>query len=129
MGQFIQEGPKNIFETIINVDLPFRYLTVNEEDFGDNLEYLQGQALDQINQQAMTAVIKAHTEGGVPNLRFNLPVLSEYYLGKLLFTMETCCSASAYLIGANPFDQPGVESYKRNMNELLKINTKKQTED
>ncbi len=119
MGQFIQDGPKNMFETIIRVESPYRDILIVEGNFEDGLEYLHGKTLDFLNQQAFLGTLKAHSEGGVPNLVFNLPVLSPYFLGKLIYTFEKACAMSAYLLEVNPFDQPGVESYKKQMYSLL----------
>jgi glucose-6-phosphate isomerase len=119
MGQYIQEGPRNMFETVLNIELSYRDITIEADPIDDGLDYLKGKTIDFINEQAFRGTLAAHTEGGVPNLIFNIPVLSTYYLGKLLFTFEVACAASGYLLEVNPFDQPGVEAYKTKMNNLI----------
>ena len=120
MGQYIQEGQRNLFETTINIDLSFRDITLDPLNYGDGLEFLEGKTLDFANKQAFRGTVAAHTEGGVPNLIFNMPALSVQYLGKLIFNFEVACATSGMLLGVNPFDQPGVEKYKTKMLDLMR---------
>ncbi|MGN1157034.1 MAG: glucose-6-phosphate isomerase [Agathobacter sp.] len=120
MGQFIQDGAKNHFETVINVETSPCEITMEEEAVDlDGLNYLSGKTVDFINKSAMNGTILAHVDGGVPNMMFTMPELNAFYLGELFYTFEFACGVSGYLLGVNPFDQPGVESYKRNMFALL----------
>jgi glucose-6-phosphate isomerase len=120
MGQFIQEGIRNIFETVISVEKPKYNLTVPEDkDNFDKLNFLAGKHLDYINKMAELGTMIAHVDGGVPNIKITIPSINEYYLGQLIYFFEKACAVSGYLLGINPFDQPGVEEYKRNMFALL----------
>lgn len=120
MGQWIQEGTRNIFETFVWVENSKRMLTVPADKKNlDELNYLAGKNINEINQKAMLGTIKAHVDGGVPNILISIPKLNEYYLGMLIYFFEKACAVSGYLLGVNPFDQPGVETYKKNMFELL----------
>lgn len=120
MGQWIQEGERTIFETVISVAQPNHNLTVptDEADL-DGLNYLAGKRVDEVNKMAELGTRIAHVDGGVPNLRIVLPELNEYYIGQLLYFFEKGCGISGYILGVNPFDQPGVEAYKKNMFALL----------
>ncbi len=120
LGQFIQEGSKNHFETVVNVESPKCEITMGTEDVDtDGLNYLSGKSVDFINKCAMNGVVLAHVDGGVPNLMVNVPEINEFYLGELIYFFEFACGVSGYTLGVNPFNQPGVESYKRNMFALL----------
>lgn len=120
MGQYIQEGRKDIFETIFNVEKSKEKIIIKEnKDNLDGLNYLKGKTLDYINKKALEGTINTHVEGEVPNLVFNIPEISPYYFGYLIYFFEKACGMSGYLFGVNPFDQPGVESYKKNMFKLL----------
>lgn len=120
MGQFIQDGSRIMFETVINVDTPKCSFEIEEEPVDlDGLNYLSGKTVDFINKSAMNGTILAHTDGNVPNLMVTIPEQNEFYLGQLFYFFEFACGISGYLSGVNPFDQPGVESYKKNMFALL----------
>lgn len=120
MGQFIQDGSRNLFETVINVEESRYTLTLEEEPVDlDGLNYLAGKTVDFINKSAMNGTILAHTDGNVPNLMVTVPKQDEFYLGELFYFFEFACGISGYLLGVNPFNQPGVESYKKNMFALL----------
>ena len=120
MGQFIQDGARSLFETVINVETPQCELVLQEEPVDlDGLNYLAGKTVDFINKSAMNGTILAHTDGNVPNLMVTVPQQNEFYLGQLFYFFEFACGISGYLLGVNPFNQPGVESYKRNMFALL----------
>lgn len=120
MGQFIQDGSRNIFETVISVDKPQYEIILEEEPVDlDGLNYLAGKSVDFINKNAMNGTILAHTDGNVPNLLITVPEQTEFYLGQLFYFFEFACGVSGYVLGVNPFDQPGVESYKKNMFALL----------
>jgi glucose-6-phosphate isomerase len=120
LGQWIQEGERSIFETVLSIETPERRFTVpaDETDF-DGLNYLAGRRMDEINKMAELATRLAHVDGGVPNVKISLPALDAYYLGQLFYFFEKACALSGYVLGVNPFDQPGVEAYKRNMFALL----------
>ncbi|MCR5120695.1 MAG: glucose-6-phosphate isomerase [Lachnospiraceae bacterium] len=120
MGQFIQDGSRNIFETVINVETSKETLTIEEEPVDlDGLNYLSGKTVDFVNKSAMNGTVLAHTDGQVPNLMINVPEVNEFYLGELFYFFEFACGVSGYILGVNPFNQPGVESYKKNMFALL----------
>ncbi len=120
MGQFIQDGSRLMFETVIEIEKPREDLFIGEEPVDlDGLNYLAGQSVDFVNKSAMNGTILAHTDGQVPNLKVNVPEVSEFYLGQLFYFFEFACGMSGYLLGVNPFNQPGVESYKKNMFALL----------
>lgn len=120
MGQFIQDGQRTMFETVVNLEKSSHEILMEEEDVDlDGLNYLAGKSVDFINKSAMKGTLLAHTDGGVPNLIVNLPEQNEFYLGELFYFFEFACGVSGYMLGVNPFDQPGVESYKKNMFALL----------
>src|SRR5690606_37453649 len=116
MGQFIQEGSRNIFETVIQVDEVAEHLTIGHdpEDL-DGLNFLEGQTMDFVNKKAFQGTLLAHTDGHVPNLVLTIKDMSPYTFGYLVYFVEKACGISGYLLGVNPFDQPGVEAYKKNM--------------
>ncbi|HFI0304957.1 TPA: glucose-6-phosphate isomerase [Streptococcus suis] len=120
LGQFIQEGYRNLFETVIRVDKPRKNILIPEmaEDL-DGLGYLQGKDVDFVNKKATDGVLLAHTDGGVPNMFVTLPQQDEFTLGYTIYFFELAIALSGYLNGVNPFDQPGVEAYKKNMFALL----------
>ncbi len=120
MGQFIQDGARIMFETVMNVEKSRSTIKINQEPVDlDGLNYLAGKDMDFVNKSAMNGTILAHTDGNVPNLVVNIPEQNEFYLGELFYFYEFACGLSGYLLGVNPFNQPGVESYKRNMFALL----------
>ena len=120
MGQYIQEGMRIIFETVISVENSRHKLTVPlAENDADGLNYLAGKRIGFVNHMAELGTLQAHVEGGVPNIRITVPEISEYTLGQLIYFFELACGLSGYLLGVNPFDQPGVEAYKKNMFALL----------
>ena len=120
MGQFIQDGSRNLFETVINIETSREEIILQEEPVDlDGLNYLAGKSVDFVNKSAMNGTILAHTDGQVPNFVINVPEVNEYYLGQLFYFFEFACGVSGYLLGVNPFNQPGVESYKKNMFALL----------
>ncbi len=120
MGQFIQDGSRIMFETVMNVEEPTEELVIGEEPEDlDGLNYLAGKTMDYVNKNAMNGTILAHTDGNVPNLRVNIPRQDEFSLGQLFYFFEFACGVSGYILGVNPFNQPGVESYKKNMFALL----------
>jgi glucose-6-phosphate isomerase len=120
MGQWIQEGERTIFETVISVDKTRHSLIVPADEQNlDGLNYLAGRHVDEVNKMAELGTQMAHVDGGVPNLRIVMPELSERYLGQLLYFFEKACGVSGYVLGVNPFNQPGVEAYKKNMFSLL----------
>ena len=120
MGQFIQDGSRVMFETVINIDTPREELTIGEEPVDlDGLNYMAGKTVDFVNKSAMNGTILAHTDGQVPNFMVTVPEVNEFYLGELFYFFEFACGVSGYLLGVNPFNQPGVESYKKNMFALL----------
>ena len=121
MGQWIQDGKRNIFETVINIQVDRSFIKLPDmKENDDGLEYLAGKDIDYINKQAMQGTFKAHTDGGIPTTIINIDDLNEYNIGQLIFFFEKACAMSAYMLGVNPFNQPGVEAYKKNMMELLK---------
>ena len=120
MGQWIQEGERNIFETVISVNEPNHTKVFPHDEANlDGLNFLSGKRVDEVNKMAELGTMIAHVDGGVPNLKIELPKLNEYYLGELLYFFEKACGISGYVLGVNPFDQPGVEAYKKNMFALL----------
>lgn len=120
MGQFIQDGSRIMFETVLNVETSREQVVIEEEPVDlDGLNYLAGKDMDFVNKSAMNGTILAHTDGNVPNLMVKLPKQDEFYLGELFYFFEFACGVSGYLLGVNPFNQPGVESYKKNMFALL----------
>ncbi len=130
MGQYLQEGERTMFETVISVNKPKQTLSVphNNENL-DGLNYLSGRRVHQINKMAEIGTTLAHTDGGVPNLKITIPEINEYYIGQLIYFFEKACGISGYMLDVNPFDQPGVEAYKKNMFALLgKKGFEKETE-
>ena len=120
MGQYIQEGQRILFETAILVDRPRKNVTIEEnEDNLDGLNFLADKTVDFVNLKAAQGTALAHTDGGVPNLAVRVPELNAYYFGKLVYFFEKACAISGYILGVNPFNQPGVEAYKKNMFALL----------
>ncbi|MGP7816279.1 glucose-6-phosphate isomerase [Niallia sp. 01092] len=120
LGQYVQEGRRDLFETIVKVDKPRHELTIEaEENDLDGLNYLAGKTVDFVNNKAFEGTLLAHTDGGVPNLVVTIPEMNEYTFGYLVYFFEKACAISGYLLGVNPFDQPGVEAYKVNMFALL----------
>lgn len=120
MGQFIQDGQRTMFETVVNLEKSTCEIILEEEAVDlDGLNYLAGKSVDFVNKSAMKGTLLAHTDGDVPNLIVNLPEQTEFYLGELFYFFEFACGVSGYILGVNPFDQPGVESYKKNMFALL----------
>ena len=120
MGQFIQDGARIMFETVLNVEKSRETVVLNEEPVDlDGLNYLAGKDMDFVNKSAMNGTVLAHTDGNVPNLMVNIPEQNEFYLGELFYFFEFAVGISGYLLGVNPFNQPGVESYKKNMFALL----------
>ena len=120
MGQYIQEGKRNLFETVINIeesesDIPMK----EEEDNLDGLNYLSGKTMDYVNKKAMEATIEAHVTGNVPNIVINVDKLDAKAMGHLIYFFELACAMSGNILGVNPFNQPGVEEYKKNMFRLL----------
>ena len=130
MGQYIQDGLRNIFETVISVEEPSRELKVPMDNKNlDGLNYIAGKPLHIVNHMAETGTTLAHVDGGVPNLRISIPCITENTLGQLIYFYEMSCALSGYILGVNPFDQPGVEAYKKNMFALLgKPDFEKETE-
>ncbi len=121
MGQYIQEGKRNLFETVIEIEQPNTDLTINPDDDNlDGLNYLAGKGLDYVNKKAMEGTIKAHVTGEVPNILIKMEKLDEENIGELIYFFEKACAMSGMLLGVNPFNQPGVEEYKKNMFKLLK---------
>lgn len=120
MGQFIQEGSRNLFETVIQVaEVPHHITIGTDADNLDGLNFLSGKTMDFVNKKAFQGTMLAHSDGGVPNLIVNLPDMSPYTFGYMVYFFEKACGISGYLLGVNPFDQPGVEAYKKNMFALL----------
>lgn len=120
MGQFIQDGSRIMFETVLNVEKARKEITIEAEDEDlDGLNYLAGKTVDFVNKCAMNGTILAHTDGNTPNFMVKIPEQNEFYLGELFYFFEFACGLSGYILGVNPFNQPGVESYKHNMFALL----------
>jgi glucose-6-phosphate isomerase len=120
MGQFIQDGNRILFETVLSIEEPQCQVTIGEDPANlDGLNYLAGKTMDFVNKNAMTGTILAHTDGNVPNFVVNIPKQDEFSLGELFYFFEFACGVSGYVLGVNPFNQPGVESYKKNMFALL----------
>lgn len=121
MGQYIQEGRRCLFETVISIENPNSDITINSDDDNlDGLNYLTGKTLDYVNKKAMEGTIKAHVTGDVPNIKITMDKLDENNLGQLIYFFEKACAMSGSILGVNPFNQPGVEEYKKNMFKLLK---------
>lgn len=120
MGQWIQEGERIIFETVISIEKPACHLEIpSDEENLDGLNFLAGKRVDEVNKMAELGTQLAHVDGGVPNMRVIVPELNEFYLGQLIYFFEKACGISGYILGVNPFNQPGVEAYKKNMFALL----------
>ncbi|MCX6301173.1 MAG: glucose-6-phosphate isomerase [Bacteroidia bacterium] len=120
LGQYIQEGQRILFETMISVKNPKKKLTIpSEKDDSDQLNYLAGKRLSEVNHNAEMGTVLAHNDGNVPVITLNIPELDEYYTGQLIYFFELACAISGYILDVNPFDQPGVEAYKKNMFALL----------
>ena len=120
MGQWIQDGERTIFETVISIDKPNSNLVVpTDEENLDGLNFLAGKHIDEVNHKAELGTQLAHIDGGVPNIRISIPKLDEYNLGQLIYFFEKGCGVSGLLLKVNPFNQPGVEAYKKNMFALL----------
>lgn len=120
MGQYIQQGERTLFETVLHVEKPQNDITLEEEkENTDGLNFLAGKTMDFVNKKAFEGTLLAHTDGGVPNLIVEVPEISPYYFGQMVYFFEKACGISGYLLGVNPFNQPGVEEYKRNMFALL----------
>ncbi|MBP5306917.1 MAG: glucose-6-phosphate isomerase [Paludibacteraceae bacterium] len=120
MGQWIQQGERIIFETVISVATPEKKVIFpHDEENLDGLNFLAGKRVDEVNKMAELGTQLAHVDGGVPNLRIEIPALNEFYIGELIYFFEKACGISGYVLGVNPFDQPGVEAYKKNMFALL----------
>ncbi len=120
MGQYIQEGQRMLMETVISVAEPAHKIVIESDEANlDGLNYLAGKRISEVNRMAELGVQLAHTDGGVPNIRIELPRIDEYHIGALLYFFERACGISGYILGVNPFNQPGVEAYKKNMFALL----------
>ena len=120
MGQWIQEGERSIFETVISIEQSNRNLLFpNDEENLDGLNFLAGKHVDEVNKMAELGTRLAHVDGGGPNIRISVPALNEYYIGQLIYFFEIACGISGNVLGVNPFNQPGVEAYKKNMFALL----------
>lgn len=120
MGQWIQDGERSIFETVISVEQPNKELLFPHDDENlDGLNFLEGKRVDEVNKMAELGTRLAHVDGGVPNIRISVPELNEYYIGQLIYFFEIACGISGNVLGVNPFNQPGVEAYKKNMFALL----------
>ncbi|MDO5664901.1 MAG: glucose-6-phosphate isomerase [Bacteroidia bacterium] len=120
MGQWIQEGERTIFETVLSIKEPKENVKIPHDDANlDGLNFLKGKRVDEVNKMAELGTRIAHVDGGVPNILIEIPKLSEYYIGQLIYFFEKACGISGYMLGVNPFNQPGVEDYKRNMFALL----------
>jgi glucose-6-phosphate isomerase len=120
MGQMIQDGPRIMFETVITLDTVERDIVLEADaDNLDGLNYLAGKKMSEVNQSAFQGTVEAHVDGNVPNLHVSMPKLDAYHLGHLMYFFMKACGISGYLMGVNPFDQPGVEAYKKNMFRLL----------
>lgn len=120
LGQYIQEGLRILFETVLTIEKPHRKLSVPEdEDNLDGMNYIAGKRIEDVNKMARLGTILAHVDGGVPNIQVSIPEMNEYHLGELIYFYEMACALSGYLLEVNPFNQPGVEAYKKNMFALL----------
>ena len=120
MGQWIQQGERSIFETVISIETPEKTLLFPHDDENlDGLNFLEGKRVDEVNKMAELGTRLAHVDGGVPNIRLSVPQLNEYYLGQIIYFFEIACGISGNILGVNPFNQPGVEAYKKNMFALL----------
>ena len=120
MGQYIQQGQRNIFETVINIEEPNSDITIKpDEDNLDGMNFVAGKNLSYVNKKAMEGTVEAHVAGGVPNIIINMEKLDEQTIGHLIYFFELACAISGNILGVNPFNQPGVEEYKKNMFRLL----------
>jgi glucose-6-phosphate isomerase len=121
MGQYIQDGPRHLFETVVSIEQPEADIVLEKENSDlDGLNYLAGKTINYVNAKAAEGTKMAHVDGGVPVLNVQVPEATPYHLGELFYFFEKACAVSGYLLGVNPFDQPGVEAYKKNMFALLK---------
>ena len=120
LGQFVQDGERIMFETVINVSNPYKEMTIEAEaEDLDGLNYLAGKTVDYVNKKAFQGTLLAHVDGGVPNIVLTVPALNAYSFGYMVYFFEKACGVSGYLLDVNPFNQPGVEAYKKNMFALL----------
>jgi glucose-6-phosphate isomerase len=120
MGQYIQDGVRMLFETSVMFTKPKREVIIKEDEVNaDGLNFLAGKTMDFVNRKAYQGTLLAHVDGGVPNICIEVPEMSEYEFGYLVYFFEKACAISGYVLGVNPFNQPGVESYKKNMFALL----------
>ena len=120
MGQWIQQGERTIFETVISVaNVNHELLIPSDQENLDGLNYIAGKRIDEVNKMAELGTRLAHVDGGVPNMRIEMPKVDEYYIGQLFYFFEKACAISGLMLGINPFNQPGVEDYKKNMFALL----------
>ena len=120
LGQMIQQGPRNIFETMVRFDAPKAKMVISGDDKNlDGLNYLAGKSLDFVDEKAYLGTLAAHVDGGVPVITMDCGALNDRKVGEMFYFLELCCGVSAYILGVNPFNQPGVEFYKRNMFQLL----------
>jgi glucose-6-phosphate isomerase len=120
MGQYIQQGRRSLIETVVLFDRPVKDLTIGEDaDNADGLNFLAGKTMSYVNEKAFEGTVLAHTDGGVPNSIVRVSDFSAFSLGELIYFFEKACAVSGYMMGVNPFNQPGVESYKKNMFALL----------
>ncbi|MGE5329143.1 MAG: glucose-6-phosphate isomerase [Deltaproteobacteria bacterium] len=120
LGQYIQDGLRNIFETVINIEKPRKDIVIQEDKYDtDGLNYIAGKQISYVNQKAFEATLLAHNDGGVPNMLITVPYVDEYIFGSMVYFFEKACGISGYILGVNPFIQPGVEEYKKNMFALL----------
>lgn len=120
MGQYIQDGRRNLFETVVQFNKCKKEITIGfDEDNVDGLNFLSGKTMDYVNKRAFEGTVLAHNDGGVPNIILNVDSMTEAELGYLIYFFEKACAISGYILGVNPFNQPGVESYKKNMFALL----------
>ncbi len=131
MGQYVQEGLRILFETVLSIEKPQKNILVpSEEDDADGLNFIAGKRISEVNREAERGTLLAHIDGGVPNIIINVPEINEFVLGQLVYFYEFSCALSGYVLDVNPFDQPGVEAYKKNMFALLgKPGFEKQTEE
>jgi glucose-6-phosphate isomerase len=130
MGQWIQDGERTIFETVLSVEEQQHEVVIPSDEANlDGLNYIAGKRVDEVNKMAELGTRIAHVDGAVPNMRITIPALKEEYLGQLIYFFEKACGISGYILDVNPFNQPGVEDYKRNMFALLaKPGYEKETE-
>jgi glucose-6-phosphate isomerase len=120
MGQYIQQGERTLFETVISIGSTDHEVRIpTDAENLDGLNFLAGKRVDEVNKMAELGTMLAHVDGGIPNIQIVLPKLNEYFLGQLIYFFELACGLSGYTLGVNPFDQPGVEAYKKNMFALL----------